>query len=82
MRQKKNNYACIEICSDSPFAYDKIVENYQEFLKFLNRHSLTFDDWVQCMISAFVSDGLYIPFNTAEEIIHCGKVGSKKKSLS
>ena len=79
---EKNNYASKEICSDSPFAYDKLVENHQEFLKFLNRHSLTFDDWVQCMISAFVSDGLYIPFNTAEEIIHCAKVGSKKKSLS
>jgi hypothetical protein len=79
---EKNNYGRIEICSDSPFAYDKLVENHQEFLRFLNRHSLTFDDWVQCMISAFVSDGLYIPFNTAEEIIRCAKVGSKKKSLS
>jgi len=56
----------------SPLYFDRIVENHQAFVKFLyNTHGINYDEWIECIVSAFVSDGLYIPFNSPDEIIHC-----------
>ena len=58
----------------SPLYFDRIVENHQAFVKFLhNTHGINYDEWIECIVSAFVSDGLYIPFNSPDEIINCAR---------
>ena len=53
---------------------DLIIKNNMEFLIMLHEEfGLTHENYMNCVLSSFASDELYIPFNTPEEIIRCAQ---------
>jgi hypothetical protein len=54
-----------------------VIKNMEFLIMLHEKFGLTHEEYMDCVLTSFASDELYIPFNTPEEIIRCALEGKK-----
>ena len=54
-----------------------IIKNMEFLIMLHEKFGLTHEEYMDCVLTSFASDELYIPFNTPEDIIRCALLGKK-----